>query len=237
MPDTQTRAEFVMRWIWATVVGWGLALLSIAPAFGIWDVTATLMWQHFRDTEWYLLWTGWIGDAVFLLLILGTLILMGLSMGLGQWWIALKNKVDRRIWITSSALTIAAGFIGLLTIGRVAPSPFDHHIGQYSGIDNSYTVNNAWPITVIILSVAHGLPLGIVQWIVLRRHFYNASYWLLAVPIASFVMFTALVGVVFVIKSDFLSWGLGCCVSPVVFGAVTGVALYSLLRHPKHTVT
>jgi hypothetical protein len=234
--QVQSRAAFVGRWIWATAVGWVLAILSVVPAIGIWEIAITIT-QYVGGIDSYLLLDGWPGRVLGLSLLLGTLILMGLSMGYAQWSIAVKDKVDRRTWITSSVFTFVAGIIGLITIGRAASSLFDVQPGNLSGLDTTFTVNNTWPITVIFLGVALGLPMGIAQWLVLRKHFYRAGYWLLAITAASVAMFTSLVVAVSLVKNATLSSGLGCCVSPIVFGAVTGIALYSLLKRRKPNTT
>jgi hypothetical protein len=231
----QTKTNFVVRWICATTVGWILALLAVFPAIGIWEIVTAITWQHFREKDWYRLWADtWLSDALSLFLILMTMLLMGTSLGFAQWQIALKGKVDKRVWIFSSALIGITGTIGITFAAQIAPSMYTTHSGILSGLDTEYSINSTWIISVAILGGTFGISTGLPQWLILRHYYYKANRWLLAVIAGSVAVFASLVVVDFVIKIAFLTTPLNfCCISPTVFGAITGAALYDLLKQSK----
>jgi hypothetical protein len=114
---------------------------------------------------------------------------MGASVGLAQWKIALKEKISKRVWLLSCTFTVATGVIGLLAASYVAPPMISVHQGIYSGLDTRLTLNNSWAVTVVVLGGVFGFATGLPQWLVLRRHFDNASSWLLSLTIAGITLF------------------------------------------------
>ncbi len=81
--------------------------------------------------------------------------------------------------------------------------------------------------------VVYGVPVGVTQWLVLRRQVSRAGWWILA-TIAGFVGGQSLRLVLDDVVSDSVAVGelLGMAVALAVFGAITGGALVWLLRHP-----
>jgi hypothetical protein len=231
----QSKIDFIIRWILGTFAGWILALVALIPGLVIGQIFWGIGWQH-RDSQWYQIWSGWLEDAFFLLLALATLILMGLSVGLAQWRIALKGKITRKLWLLLSSLLIISAGIGFLISSRLSPGLLtEHTTGIMSGMDASYTLTETWFLAVLIRSIVVGAFIGIPQWFILRRFFHQAHYWLFSVVLGSLSVFASLVAIVAIVKSTLISMSLGCCITPVVFGAVTGLGLYNLLKRIKAT--
>ena len=116
------------------------------------------------------------------------LIVLGASIG-GMQWLVLRRQVSWAGW------WVVANIAGW-TVGALVNLPLNLPLGLFPG----------WLVGLLVA--------GVFQWLVLRRHIYRATWWLLV----SFVAFVA-----------------GPCSAAVlgaVLGAMTGIALAWLLRQP-----
>ena len=128
------------------------------------------------------------------------LIVLGASIGTMQ-WLVLRRQVSWAGW------WVVANIAGW-TVGALVNLPLNLPLGLFPG----------WLAGLFVA--------GIFQWLVLRRHTYRATWWLLI----SFVGFVAGSGISVVIPGC-----LGPCSAAVlgaVLGAMTAIALAWLLRQP-----
>ena len=128
------------------------------------------------------------------------LIVLGASIGTMQ-WLVLRRQVSWAGW------WVVANIAGW-TVGELVNLPLNLPLGLFPG----------WLAGLFVA--------GIFQWLVLRRHIYRATWWLLV----SFVGFVAGSGISVAIPGC-----LGPCSAAVlgaVLGAMTGIALAWLLRQP-----
>jgi len=157
-------------------------------------------------------------------------------MGFAQWRIALKGKVSKKQWLFLSSLFMITAGIGFIIGNRISPGLLTAHTsGIMSGMDAYYTLTETWLLAVLIRGVVVGAFIGVPQWFILKRSFEKAHYWLFSMILGSLAVFVSLVTVIAIVKSTIISMSLGCCISPVVFGAVTGWAIFRLLQRPKQT--
>jgi hypothetical protein len=231
----QSKIDFIIRWILGTFLGWILALIALIPGLVVGQIFWSIGWQH-RDSQWYQVWSGWPGEAVFLLIALVTLILMGLSVGLGQWRIALKGKTSKKLWLFSSSFLIITAGIGFIISSRLSPGLLTSHTtGIMSGMDAYYTLTDTWLLALLIHGIIIGAFIGLPQWFILKRSFHQAHYWLFSTVLGSLSVFASIIAIIAIVKSTIFSIPLGCCISPIVFGVVTGLGLYNLLKRIKAT--
>ncbi|MEO8611140.1 MAG: hypothetical protein ABI690_24805 [Chloroflexota bacterium] len=228
----QSGIDFVKRWVWSTFVGWMFALLAIIPALAIWEIITSVGWAH-RDTGWYQFWSAYLTDITFNVLMLVTLIVMGISIGLAQWQIALRDKIGKKRWLFANAFLIIAAGIGFLISSPISPGILAVQSGIMSGMDDYFTLKETWLLGVLTRGIVIGAAIGLPQWLILRRTFYKAHHWWFAVILGSVAVFASAVTIISIVKSVLISETLICCLSPIAFGTVTGIALYHLLNRSK----
>ena len=128
------------------------------------------------------------------------LIVLGASIG-GMQWLVLRRQVSWAGW------WVVANIAGW-TVGALVNLPLNLPLGLFPG----------WLVGLLVA--------GVFQWLVLRRHIYRATWWLL-VSFAGFVTGSGI--------SVAIPGCLGPCSAAVlgaVLGAMTGIALAWLLRQP-----
>lgn len=233
--ELSTKTKFVTRWFIGTFIGWILGGLTLFLVPVIWEIFTNVAYQYFREAAWYEALGGWLGDIIFYILSFGALLLMGLVIGLAQWQKALKGKVNKRLWVLSSAFSIAMSVISLLIGIHITPSLFSFDSGTYSGLDAALSVKDTWPITVLILGIGFGVAMGIPKWLFLRSHFPKIQHLVLADIITGIATFAWIVFVVSVLTNAIISSTLICCTIPIVLAVVTGVTLFNQLEHVTQT--
>ncbi len=90
--------------------------------------------------------------------------MMGLGMGLGQWWVFRRHLKQMGGWIAATGLAL------FLQDAFRWSLPYDTPPSQ----------------VLVITTLSFGLFLGLCQWFVLRRHVTHAGWWI-AVSIAGWV--------------------------------------------------
>jgi hypothetical protein len=106
-----------------------------------------------------------------------------------------------------------------------------YHKGELN--DNGQIETTNLPISVYlgITYILLGAPIGICQWLILRKHFRYASWWIVA-SVAGYVF--GLAGIITVLPIMTYVGGkvLASLVIGLLIGAVTGAVLVWLFRHP-----
>lgn len=131
--------------------------------------------------------------------------LIGASLGLMQWLVLRLHISVAGWWILSTTLSLTAGAV--ITWGTLVPSI------------------PSW-INFSIL----GILVGGSQWLILKQYSSRALWWVFA-SLLGWVLF-AEIGVrmakMFPLEMRYMAWPL----VSILMGAVTGIALIHLLRHP-----
>ena len=154
-----------------------------------------------------------------------------------QWSLTLRGPIPLRTWlVTGAAVSLGAlvgAYIGLRVSGRNLFS--DTWAGGNSGLQQSYTLSGSWLITVLILGVTFGAGVGLPQWIALRRTGRNAWLILAASLAASLSVLLSFISGVVILGNDLLAFCSPCCLSPIIFGVLTGLAVSRTLHLPPRS--
>lgn len=136
---------------------------------------------------------------------------VGVCIGGMQWLILRRYTAGADIWVlfTAAAWPLCYAFIGLAIRGAIT-------IGGVS-----FTGPASWMATFALIGAA----LGGIQWLVLRRHFSQAGWWVLA-SAAGFALFAA-----FGSQIDILAL---VALLGAIPGATTGAALVWLLQQSSN---
>lgn len=132
---------------------------------------------------------------------------VGICIGGMQWLILRRYTAGANLWVLATAAVwpLCYAFIGLSIRGAI-------EIGGFP-----FTSLASWVVTFALIGAA----LGSIQWLVLRRHFSQAGWWVLA-SAAGFALFAA-----FGSQIDILAL---VALLGAIPGATTGAALVWLLR-------
>jgi len=227
----QGRSKFILNWTVGTFGGWLLALAAaLTIPFAGWYVFFILTTQLLELSI-----PEWAHDVLLRLLALLTLIIMGLALGLSQWGMALQGAINKRAWVAVSSIVVFGSIIGVaLAMERLSPI-LSSYGGNLSGLDVAFEVRETWPVSVAVLGITLGVTIGLPQWLVLRRYFYRVDLWIPANIVGGIAAFASLVVSAYLLGNAYTSLSLACCTGPVLFGAITGAVLFSLLQRPRQT--
>ena len=231
--DLETRAHFVSRWTQGTMIG---SILAYATAFVgtlIYEAISDVAYTQFGHTTWY---ENFRFDLVWWGIILFVLLLMGGVIGLAQWQFALKSRIPKWHWITASACIAITLGITLWLISGSLPYPIVSIVSTDPSSEydlGRLVLETTWLIPSLIIGTSVGLGIGLPTWIVLRGHIARANWWLVANIVSGLVSMACFIAYAVILR---IAWCASCeclCITPLVFGLITGHALHRLLRHPK----
>ena len=216
-PAQRPGRGFWFGWLAATVVGWAVGF-AVSSFFGLLLLLA-------------------IGRAVGLVFGLPVAIAGGgMAVGVAQWLLLRRRVVPQgRWWLLASIVGWALNlFIFMPLIG----GPFLAGLGAPEALDAG-----AMAATGILVGGVAGTVVGVLQWLVMRRHFSGAFLWVLAssiawalclllfLPLIVGVFFAAVQTVQFTIVALVLVF-VAVVGAGAVGGCITGLALLRLLRRP-----
>ncbi len=222
--------NFVQRWVGGTLIGGLLAFLIVLASLGLWENIAPAAAKQFPIIAAQ---QSGISDVLFALIVLIALLLIGATMGLAQWYVALRGLIRGRVWLLTSAITAVTAVAGIWIGTQFAPSMFQVQQGTLSGMDDRLFLSDGWAVSVIIWGLSFGVTASLPLWIVLRRSFRRVDQWLAVTVGGSVGMLFLLAGFVYVVKGAVLTEGFSCCILPLMFSALTGAALQNVLKHTK----
>mgnify|MGYP001191320512 CR=1 FL=1 len=226
-PEERTRRQFIVRWAVATLVGWILGFIVAFSTAMLWELIATISWQN--------RWNPDSIDWLFPILTGVTILLVGFSVGLAQWHIALKGKMSRWGWLAANSLNVIMALAGFWLGSRIIPSSslFTFQHGMVSGLDTDMTVNETGLVTLAVIGAFVGIAVSLPQWLVLRHSFQQAYRWILGAALGGIAASGSFVMIVFIVRNAVLSYSLCCCSTPIIFGGVTGYVLFDMLKQAK----
>ena len=155
-----------------------------------------------------------------------------------QWFVLLRQVSWARRWVLASTI---GGVVGLALGELIAVAVMFFLFIPPSGL-LAYSAIGGPPEVLYgaVVALVFGITTGIAQWFILRRHLAKSSWWVLASIVASMLggmlltvnfkmgMLTVpIVGALFDASTLLIM-----PMSGALFGAITGVALVWLLRHP-----
>lgn len=169
-----------------------------------------------------------------LLVVVGSTVLEGTAVGVGQ-WLVLRRVLPRLRW-QSWLVATAAGALIAWTLGMVPSSLLS--MGESSGAAEPPAISNLLMYSLAaLMGLVLGPILGTPQWLVLRRHLPHAIWW---IP-ANAVAWAAGMAVIFVgsglIPANASLWTivpillLDLIIAGAVVGAIHGAVLLWMLSH------
>jgi len=164
------------------------------------------------------------GGPSYLLVALGSGLVAGLVLGIGQGlvllpFLKLRGTIE---WVGATIIGMGIGWVTLYALSRAMSGPvLDRPTGG---------------VLVVIIPLAGvgiivGLALGYPQGIVLQRRGHHATWWALA-NIAGPIVVAVLVGSSLYAQVENTIRDSGTSLIALATGAITGIALLELLRHP-----
>jgi len=147
--------------------------------------------------------------------IVPTILIISIPIGLAQ-WIALRRILHTSVlWI----LTVPIGLLLIVLINRTIPD------GLGLGVDDeSIAVLIAWYFAL-------GFSIGLPQWLILRSHLSNSSFWVLGSSIA------VATGFGFVLATDLINQSviISAIVVVLIYTMITGLTLSLLLVYNNYS--
>lgn len=225
--ETITRAKFIRRWIWATLLGY---FAGVCTFF----VLSSLLFQSMVSLPQ--LWPGASSDGVLDVAGQGVIYLIvmcgGAAVGFVQWNLSLPFNVTRRRWVITNALACLIVLLLLPYLLTGALQLFSEVEGGCSGFCGQVSLSPRWPVNVISLGLLVGIAIGIPQAVALRAS--NSRYRSLRI-IPAKMMGVAVVLLISVIligqvetNNDYaLIYGMYCC-GPIIFAAISGLAIHKI---------
>ena len=131
--------------------------------------------------------------------------MLWLGLGIAQWLVLRRHVPQAGWWVLASA----AGWLGGFALLYLFPKGVPGQATNYEAI-------------ALLFALALGASLGVMQWLVLRRHFAQAGWWVLA-SIVAWVATLLVIGKSVDRLTDFIALA-------VVPPAITGLALIWLVR-------
>jgi hypothetical protein len=213
-----THRQFALRWTAAMLLGY---------VAGIEIVLANLAFTEVLGVQDLVFGGSWLVSWV----------LIGVCTAFFQWSLTLRDRVQLKTWIATGAAvslgTLAGAFIGSRASDLNLIS--DTWVGGNSGMQQSYTLSGSWLITVLFLGVTFGAGVGLPQWVALRRAGRDAWLILAASLAASLVVLLSFISGVVILGNDLLAFCPSCCLSPIIFGVLTGLAVSRTLHLPPRS--
>jgi hypothetical protein len=213
------------RWVLvnalAEMIGLGASALLTAGFFIRWEEQLGL----------------WLGALV---VILGSAVLEGTAVGLGQ-WLVLRSVLP---WLKARTwwLATAAGAFMAWTLGMI-PSTL-MNAGADAGTTPAPEMSD-WLVygLAALMGLVLGPVLGVPQWLVLRRHVARAGWWVIANAVAWVAGMAIIFFVVSLVPAGDLTPATvvivlgGLALAGAVVGAIHGIALVWLLVRSREPAT
>jgi hypothetical protein len=156
-------------------------------------------------------------------------VLFGIPVGVVQ-WLPLRGRLNRAgWWIITTIVGYSLGFLLVLVVKYI----FSYDM--WEGFAERTTGNDI--ITATSLGVTVGIPIAVMEWLVLRALDRNTYTWMIFCPIAMGGSLAASVVVLRVLNAGQNINGLAALIALVVvggiFGIITGVPLSKWLTSPS----
>lgn len=103
--------------------------------------------------------------------------------------------------------------------------------GTAIALTTTYLETMSDPATAIVIALVLGLPMGLVQWLLLRRHDLAAGEW----PVISLAAYS-LASILITSGNEFGSFLITIAVIGLLVGAVTGLGMMWVLRRQTEPV-
>ena len=182
--------------------GWGLWLLWVAANIGG-TLCALLVFLFVFPLGFFF---GELGeDTLARISVFGPSSIIGLWCILQLQWMVLREKIPHaKMWVISSLLGVLFGCI------------LYYGIAYLFSLNLNYSDPKFAALSLIFFS------LGIMQWLVLRKHFPQSGWWILASVAGSLIGWALL--------AIFSSFTISTIVNIVLYPTTTGIVLVWLLR-------
>lgn len=206
-----TNREWMIRWIIGSMSGWAIGL-----AIDFWVRESVNRSSFDRSYVGY--------------------VILGISVGLLQWRIALKGILNGVAWTIATGLAsvlIATVLVFASNERFIPPSLQYFNSGCLSASCDSFTLRETWFFGVVVLSLIGGLsvavPTGFV--LVLSRHSSRIYLWLFGSLLASLLGLLAYLPFAMGPGSNGTLFYLAL-IGPVVIAAISAPFLYVTLHRP-----
>ncbi|NWF68157.1 MAG: hypothetical protein HXY40_03645 [Chloroflexi bacterium] len=209
------RVLFVARWTLGTCGGWVAGLVAwFALVWLGWEALPHLLRLPYNALNVWRL-------AVYVL----ALAALGACVAYGQWQAAFRGRVfPGWDWVRAGA---AGGALALLAFVLASLLPLPVFPPEFGLSDNPalWRVEATWLPGTLLFGLALGVCVGLPQALVIRRYLRGARWWLLAALLACSLCALAFVLVVQRWGGGFWPLLLNTLLPPLLFGALTGVAM------------